>query len=165
MKATFAAMGERFPAARFEAEYQPTASGSHYIAMNGLGPTKLYIDDTLVASVELSTDAMGVLFGGCEDEMCQYSFEAGNTYKIRLDSTTPAQSEEGGFGAFLEGMIATRLCFMSQQEYEEDLLSQAVDIAKGVDVVLAFVGNPAAWETEGMCSLSSPTSKLFEIYH
>lgn len=150
MKATFAAIGERFPAARFEAEYRPTTCGSHYIAINGLGPTKLYIDDTLVASVEFSTDAMGVLFGGCEDEMCQYPFEAGNTYNIRLDSTTPAHSEEGGFGAFLEGMIATRLCFMSQQEYEEDLLSQAVEIAKGVDVVLAFVGNPAAWETEGI---------------
>ena len=150
-------MGERFPAVRFEAEFRPTSSGLHYIAINGLGPTKLYIDDQVVISVKFCTDAMGVLFGGAEDKMCQYAFEAGKSYRIRLESTTPTDGGDSGLGAILEGVLATRLCFMSQYEYEEDLLSKAVEIAKSVDVVLAFVGNPSVWETEGR---DQPTMSL-----
>lgn len=113
--------------------------------------------------MEKCTDVMGVLFGGAEDEMRQYNFQAGKRYKFRLESVAPLNGGDNGIGAILEGVLATRLCFMNQQEYEEDLLSRAIEVAKGVDVVLAFVGNSSVWETEGTLLLysSAMTTPVF----
>jgi beta-glucosidase len=147
---TFSLMMEKNAAAKIEAEFRPQTSGSHHVAINSLGSSNLFINDEFIISQDTCTDPMGVLFGGAQDATKTYAFEAGKTYKLRFEAVS-ASSEgvEGLDAALLDGMIATRLCFMTEQEHDEDLLTQAVEVAKGADVVLAFIGNTSVWETEG----------------
>lgn len=124
-------------------------SGSHYVSVNGFGPTNLYIDDLLVLSVKGEPDVMGILLGGVKDEMCQYKFCSGQKYRIRLESSVPPKGSEEGVGAILDGVLASRLGFVYQHDYEKDHLHEAIEVARSADVVLAFVGNTSVWETEG----------------
>lgn len=153
-KGTIALMMEKNAAARIETDFRPRHSGAHHVAINSLGSSKLFINDEQIISQDSCDDPMGVIFGGAQDATKTYPFEAGKTYRLRLDAVSAVS--EGGEGldaTLMDGMIAVRLCFMTQQEYDEDLLSQAVAIAKTTDVVLAFVGNTSAWETEGTLSI------------
>lgn len=149
-RGTLALMTELLNAATFEADFKPKLSGSHHLAINGLGTTKLFIDGELLLSQDSCDDPMGVMFGGAKELTKQYDFEAGKTYRVRLEGTSPVADPNAGPEAMVEGVFATRLSFLTQQEHDKEFLSEAVEAAKGADIVLAFVGNTSHWETEGM---------------
>lgn len=56
----------------------------------------------------------------------------------------------------MEGQTSIHLGFIAQAEMEQDVLAEAVDLAKDADLAIVFVGNTTQWETEGQ-DLSSMT--------
>jgi beta-glucosidase len=138
-----------------EGTYQPTVSGNHYLSFNGLGPCKLFIDGKVILEITSNCpDSMAFFLGGAEEQVCQYRFEQGRSYMIRVESYAPTEDDPDNL-AMINGMPGIRLGFMTQGLYEEDLLQDAVKTAASVECAIIFVGRTSAWETEG--KLSCPT--------
>ncbi|KAL4977310.1 beta-glucosidase B [Aspergillus desertorum] len=143
---------ESWGSVRASAHFTPTQSGKHYFGMSGLGRSKLLINGELIYEQKLNCpDSMGFLLGGVEEPEIQYSSEAGKAYAIEVVSMKP--TSEGGL-AMLDGFIGFRLGFMSEEEHDRDLLSEAVDVAKRSDVAIVFTGHTPEWETEGQDQIS-----------
>lgn len=130
----------RCAAVVLEGFYKPTASGSHYLAFSTMGLTNYLINDEIVHTSQNS----GMMTG--QEERKQFAFIQGNQYRIRVESfAAPFKPEM----PLISGIVGFDLGFMTQQEYDEDLLTAAVDAARSVDVALVFVGTTVEWETEG----------------
>lgn len=56
----------------------------------------------------------------------------------------------------MDDQCSIHLGFIPQSEMEQDVLSEAVDLARNADIAVIFVGNTTQWETEGQ-DLSSMT--------
>lgn len=133
---------------RFSTNYFSKISGSHYLSFSGLGPSKLYINDELVAhQTEPTKDAMGFLLGVQEEIRMQFTFEAGKNYRILIE-THPSPTSNAEL-YLLDNQCSVHLGFITQEEMEHDILSEAVSLAKDADLVVVFVGNTTQWETEG----------------
>ncbi|KAG4442810.1 hypothetical protein IFR05_001691 [Cadophora sp. M221] len=133
---------------RFTTTYTPTISSSPYLSFSTMGPSKLYIDDVLLFKQTIATkDSMSFLLGVQDELRSQYHFEAGKSYHIRIE-TIPSPEPNGEL-YLLDGQIAAHLGFISQEEMELDMLSEATELARKADVAIVFVGNNAQWETEG----------------
>ncbi|KAG4418422.1 hypothetical protein IFR04_008407 [Cadophora malorum] len=133
---------------RFTTTYTPSKSSSPYLSFSTMGPSKLSIDDVrLFEQPKATKDSMSFLLGVQDELQAQYRFEAGKSYEIRIDTIPSA--EPNGELYLLDGQIAAHLGFISQEEMELDVLSEATDLAKEADVAIVFVGNNAQWETEG----------------
>ncbi|PVH84990.1 glycoside hydrolase family 3 protein [Cadophora sp. DSE1049] len=133
---------------RFTTTYTPSKSSIPYLSFSTIGPSKLYIDDVLLFEQPKATkDSMSFLLGVQDELQSQYQFEAGKSYQIRID-TIPSPEPNGEL-YLLDGQIAAHLGFISQEEMELDVLSEATMLAKEADVAIVFVGNNAQWETEG----------------
>ncbi|RDW57663.1 beta-glucosidase-10 [Coleophoma crateriformis] len=157
---TYIPLESRCEAARLEGVYRPTVTGSHYLSFSSLGPSKFLINDKVVLeTTKNSDDSMGFLLGGVVEEIVSFDFVAGEEYKIRLETVAPKDEAEGGL-SLLEGLLGIHLGFMLQSDYEADLLTDAVEIAKTSDIALIFVGNTPVWETEGqdMTTMSLPAN-------
>lgn len=138
-----------------EGTYKPTVSGSHYLSFNGLGPCKLIINDKVFIEItENCEDSMAFFLGGAEEQVRQFPFQEGHSYKIRVESWAPTEDNCDNL-AMVNGMPGIRLGSMTQGLYEEDLIQEAVEVASGVDQAIVFVGRTSAWETEGEPSARS----------
>ena len=132
-----------------KATFTPTETGEHYIACSGIGPTTVKINNKVVFEQKESTkDGMGFLFGGNPETEFTYSFVKDKSYDILIESKPPGK-EGSDFGGVLSGMPGFRMGFMYAKEHDEDLLSQAVDVAKECDYAIIFTGHTPVWETEG----------------
>ncbi|KAL4806576.1 glycoside hydrolase superfamily [Aspergillus unguis] len=137
---------------RASATYTPTASGNHYLSMSGLGRSKVLIDGKVIyEQKENCPDSMAFLLGGVEEPEVQYQFDAGKSYTIELITDKP--TSKGGL-ALLEGFVGFRLGFMTEEEHNRDLLSEAVEVAKESDFAIVFTGHTPDWETEGQDQIS-----------
>ncbi|RDW95117.1 beta-glucosidase-4 [Coleophoma crateriformis] len=135
-------------AVRFTTIYSPPVSGNHYLSYSTMGPSKLFIDDSLQAEQKLPTkDSMNFLLGVQEEIRFQFSFEFGKCYRIQIETLAP--TEPNGELYLMDGQLSAHLGFISQQEMEVDVLAEAVSLAKDADYAVVFVGNNMQWETEG----------------
>ncbi|KUJ16499.1 uncharacterized protein LY89DRAFT_707719 [Mollisia scopiformis] len=133
---------------RFTTTYTPTETSSPYLSFSTMGPSKMYVNDvTLFEQAEATKDSMAFLLGVQDELHSQYLFEAGKSYKIRIDNVS--SPEPNGELYLLDGQIAAHLGFIPQVEMELDVLSEATELAKEADVAIVCVGNTAQWETEG----------------
>ncbi|KAL4914918.1 glycoside hydrolase superfamily [Aspergillus aurantiobrunneus] len=143
---------ESWGSLRATARFTPTQSGKHYIAMSGLGRSKILIDGKVAyEQKENCPDSMAFLLGGVQEPEVQYSFEAGKTYSIEVITVKP--TSKGGL-AMLDGYIGFRFGFMTEQDHNQDLLSEAVEVAKNSDLAIVFTGHTPEWETEGQDQIS-----------
>ncbi|KAL4876290.1 glycoside hydrolase superfamily [Aspergillus karnatakaensis] len=143
---------ESYGSVRATGRFTPTQSGNHYLSMSGLGQSKVLIDGkVLYEQKENCPDTMAFLLGGVKELEVQYTFEAGTTYTIEIETVKPTIS--GGL-SMLEGLIGFRLGFMTEQDHNRDLLSEAVELAKESDVAIVFTGHTPDWETEGQDQIS-----------
>ncbi|KAL4934275.1 beta-glucosidase H [Aspergillus undulatus] len=143
---------ESYGSLRATARFTPTQSGKHYLAISGLGRSKLSIDGKVVyEQKENCYDSMAFLLGGVQEPEVQYSFEASKTYEIEVITVKP--TSKGGL-AMLDGFIGFRTGFMTEQEHNKDLLSEAVEVAKRSDFAIVFTGHTPDWETEGQDQIS-----------
>jgi beta-glucosidase len=144
-------------AARLTAIYSPQVTGRHYLSFSALGPSRLFINDTLIHHQTGDTkDAMAFLLGVQEEFKTQYDFEANKQYAIRIESYR--QLEDTAELYLLDGQISAHLGFVLQSEMEADVIAEAVALAKDVDYAVVCVGNTDKWETEGqdMASMTLP---------
>ncbi|PVI06078.1 glycoside hydrolase family 3 protein [Periconia macrospinosa] len=140
---------------RFSTIYRPPVSGNHYISFSGLGPSKLFINDTLVAEQrEPIKDAMGFFLGVQDEVRIQYDFDSSKEYSIVAETHPSPYSNAELY--LMENQCSIHLGLIEQAEMEQDVLSEAVDLAGKADIAIVFVGNTTQWETEGQ-DLSSMT--------
>ncbi|KAL6362258.1 hypothetical protein LRP88_04336 [Fusarium phalaenopsidis] len=139
--------------------YRPSTTGRHYLSFSAMGESKLFVDDKLVLDCGNSFDPVACILGADKEETCQYDFIQGQSYRIRVESlarlTDPHRLTPN---SFFDGLLTTRVGFMPQPVYEEDILPEAVEAASSSEVAIVFVGNTTEWETEGqdLSSMSLP---------
>ncbi|CAI6340141.1 unnamed protein product [Periconia digitata] len=133
---------------RFSTTYRPPVSGQHYLSFSGLGPSKLYINGTLVAEQRESIkDAMGFFLGVQEEVRTQYEFDSSKEYSIVTETHPSPYSNAELY--LMEDQCSTHIGLIEQSEMEQDVLSEAIDLAREADLAIVFVGNTTQWETEG----------------
>ena len=143
---------EAWGSLRATAHFTPRQSGRHYLGMSGLGRSKILIDGkTVYEQKENCPDSMAFLLGGIKEPEVQWEFDGGKTYTVEVVTLKPSKS--GGV-ALLDGYIGFRTGFMTEEEHNRDLLSEAVEIAKRSDLAIVFTGHTADWETEGQDQIS-----------
>ncbi|PVH68511.1 glycoside hydrolase family 3 protein [Cadophora sp. DSE1049] len=135
-------------AAKLEGKFCPSVSGSHYLAFSSLGPATVIINGKKIFDVtKYDDDAMRFHLGGSVQEQVQIEFEKGKEYEIIVEAFGLPTGDE--VFTLFRGLIGVQLGFMLQEEYERDILTEAVEAAKAAEVAVVFVGNTTAWETEG----------------
>ncbi|KAJ4298099.1 hypothetical protein N0V90_005998 [Kalmusia sp. IMI 367209] len=133
---------------RFTTTYKPAITGDHYLSFSGLGPSELYIDGALVAEQSGPTkDAMGFFLGVQDEVRVQYSFSSSREYSIEAETHPSPYSNSELY--LMDNQCSIHLGFILQSEMEQDVLSEAVELAKEADIAVVFVGNTTQWETEG----------------
>lgn len=138
----------------FSTSFKPPTPGNHYLSFSGLGPSKLYIENMLMAEQpEPTKDAMSFFLGVQDEIRFQYAFE-NRPYNISIETHPSPYSNSELY--LMENQCSTHIGFITQSEMEEDLLTEAVNLAKEADIAILFVGNTTQWETEGQ-DLSSMT--------
>ncbi|KAH7391874.1 glycoside hydrolase superfamily [Pyrenochaeta sp. MPI-SDFR-AT-0127] len=136
---------------RFTATFTPTESGSHYLGCSGIGPTRVSVNDKVVfEQKDNSPDAMGFLLGGNPEKEFTVPFTKGQSYKIQIHSKPPTGGSDWGI---LAGLPGFRMGFMVDKEHDLDMVTQAKEVAKEVDIAIVFTGHTPAWETEGQDQL------------
>ncbi|KAM0721150.1 hypothetical protein Q7P37_003437 [Cladosporium fusiforme] len=139
-----------------ELEGTMTASNTapYYLTLTGLGPSKVIINDKVIyEQKENSSDPMGFLLGGVAAPLVEFDMEAGQQYRILVQSTPPTACEGEDLG-ILEGKVGVRLGYISKEENDKDLQSEAVALAKEADYSIVFTGHTTSWETEGQDQVS-----------
>ncbi|KAH8731374.1 glycoside hydrolase superfamily [Phaeosphaeriaceae sp. PMI808] len=137
---------------RMTTTFVPSETGAHYLGCSGVGPTTVTVNGNLVfEQKESSSDSMAFLFGSNVEKEFQVPFTAGKSYKIQILSKPPS---EGSTQSILAGLPGLRMGFMSASEHDFDMLTEARDLAKEVDISIIFTGHTPVWETEGQDQLS-----------
>lgn len=141
----YSAKGSRV---QLSATFTPTEDGSHYLSCSGIGPTTVLINGEKVFEQKHdSPDAMAFLFGGNPETEFTYSFTKDKPYTIQISSIPPSNSDLNA--GILDGLPGFRMGFMTQKDHDEDLVAEAVDVARECDYALVFTGHTPVWETEG----------------
>ena len=122
--------------ARLYATFSPPESGQTYISLASSGSSRLYIDGKLVID---NWGEQGDFVAGKQrrELTAVIELEAGKSYDLILEYSSRGVSSSGGF----------RLGCMPA--VPEDSIQQAVQLAKGANVALVFVGLNNEWESEG----------------
>ncbi|KAF9692453.1 hypothetical protein EKO04_009567 [Ascochyta lentis] len=132
---------------RLTTTFVPSATGEHYLGCSGIGPTTVTVNDKVVFEQKgNSPDPMGFLLGGNPEKEFTVPFTEGKAYKIQIHTMPPSGGSDWGI---LAGLPGFRMGFMLQEEHDVDMLTQAKELAKEVDVAIVFTGHTPAWETEG----------------
>ena len=121
---------------RFSATLQPKVSGEHTFELVSIGPARLKIDGKEIVDNWTSQEPGDAFFSyGSAPRRSSVNLEATKEYLVEIE-----YKWEGRFPAVQIGML---------QPDEEDLIEQAVSLAKEVDAVVMVVGTNSDWETEG----------------
>ncbi|KZM23198.1 hydrolase [Ascochyta rabiei] len=132
---------------RLTTTFIPSATGKHYLGCSGIGPTTVTINEKVVFEQKgNSPDPMGFLLGGNPEKEFTIPFKEVERYKIQIHTIPPSGGSDWGI---LAGLPGFRMGFMLQEEHDVDMLTQAKELAREVDVAIVFTGHTPAWETEG----------------
>ena len=140
---------ERVGAITLDGTFKPQSTGSHYLEAFSLGPSKVLINGEQVSEITKDhDDPMAVLLSAAVGEIFQYKFTADQTYKIRIEALAATGNASGV--ALLDNLPSIKVGFVPQEDYEVNLVTEAVTAAKDADIAIVFVGNPSDWESEGV---------------
>jgi beta-glucosidase len=130
------------------ATFTPSVSGDHYISFACLADTAVYIDEKpIFEAVGESADMMAMLLSTAPEERKQFKFNAGQAYRLRIESK--AKPADAGASILAFPMVNFRFGFLLEEDFKADLLAPAVETARSADVAIVFVGHSPVWETEG----------------
>ncbi len=125
-------------AVRMSAWLTPAVTGSHKVAMRGLGARRLLVDGALAADewdAPGGVDVPTALFEGVEHG-ATFDLEAGKPVLIQAEARSATHEP----ALLAVGCAAPGAA---------DLIDSAVAAAASADVAIVVVGNDEAWETEG----------------
>lgn len=129
--------------------FTPATTGKHYLSFATIGYTRVAIDDEPIFDVQgLSADPMAFLLGTAAEKRVQFAFTEGQTYRICIEATAVAGTMSD-LSILANPLVGFNFGFFPQQEFEMDLYTPALELAKASDIALVFVGNTPTWETEG----------------
>lgn len=123
--------------------------GVYDFGMTLLGTAKLYIDDKLVLDCTKDQEDGSSFFGeGTKEKIGSIELTAGTAYSVRLEFGSEATSprERGGLVSNGGGAVQAG---MARQSAPEELIAEAVTLAKESEQVILFSGLNMAWESEG----------------
>jgi beta-glucosidase len=118
-------------------EFTPEQSGRHRVCALGFAHAKLYIDDELAADNEVAGFSAGL---GQHGGVGYHEFEAGRTYRLRLDHTP---RDHGQWLCIVD--VGVELA----DRPRDDGLVAAEQLAASADHVIVVVGSSSEWESEG----------------
>ncbi|KAI5807563.1 glycoside hydrolase superfamily [Peziza echinospora] len=132
----------------------PKTSGKHTFSMGTCGPGRLLVDGKVVISIwdrtkESERSEMFMAYASPEIRET-VEMEAGRTYKVTVEAISreldPIPVDYTAELYRDEVMDGSRVGFM--EEVKEDLLGDAVALAKQSDIVVLVVGKNIEWESE-----------------
>lgn len=138
---------------RLRTTLRPLTSGNHKMSFASIGPSELYVDDSLVSSRSGSFEEKGTLFFtyGHDEDIFYMNLEAGRDYTIRVDYRSHDRQ--------LRKDLLPRMDPMEDKfqgvriGYEEfgisDFPKEAAALATDCDAAIVVVGRDKEWETEG----------------
>ncbi|KAL2811270.1 glycoside hydrolase superfamily [Aspergillus granulosus] len=129
--------------------YTPEQSGAHYFSCSIFGEFELSINDKVILRGEESEDIMGAIIGVTKPFMAQYNFETGQEYRFQIRAKA-GDCSKSGFTILGQSFLGFKVGFMHQQEYESELLPEAIELATSSDLAIVFTGHTPEWETEGV---------------
>ncbi|KAI9146876.1 bacterial alpha-L-rhamnosidase-domain-containing protein [Paramyrothecium foliicola] len=136
----------------FVCDFVPIETGNHCFATSALGPVQFFVNDKLVhEQTGCASDGMGFLFGVQAETKYRHYLEDGTSYRLRIRAS-PAFDLPGL--DFMSGRPCFRHGMALASEYDRDLLSEAVELAKEADYAIVFSGHETSWESEGKDQLS-----------
>ena len=113
-----------------EGFFTPKETGVHKLALNAMGYCKLYLDDELVLD-HSSKSLMG------KQITTDLELEGGRAYAIKLEY-------------YFEGTGNFRSVYIGHQPpHADDMIAEAVKLAKKSDIVILVAGLNNEWESEG----------------
>ncbi|EFX05115.1 glycoside hydrolase family 3 domain containing protein [Grosmannia clavigera kw1407] len=125
-------------------------TGTYYLTLSGMGPSQLLIDGQIVYDQPANCpDFMGFLLGGVAVPFVPFQLQAGTQYKLQIRSRPPTPDEGADIIPIFQHQPGVRLGLMTAAVHDQDLLPEAVELAKAADVAIVFTGHAAEWETEG----------------
>ena len=108
----------------------PQESGTHTFALNAIGLARLFIDDKLVIDHWAESESG-------EQKMVELELTAGKGYPLRVEYSWKGNKR---WRSVALGHLPPR---------SDDLIGEAVDLAKRSDVVVLIAGLSNEWESEG----------------
>ena len=115
---------------RLEGFFTPQESGTHTLGLSAVGWGKLYLDDKLVIDHSFDSDMAKQLTAALK-------LEGGKAYPIRIEY-------------YWRGSPRWRsLAFGHQRPHAQDMIAEAVKLARNSDVVVLVAGLTGEWESEG----------------
>ncbi len=121
---------------RFSSNLKPNISGDHIFELVSIGPARLKIDGEEVVDNWTSQEPGDAFFSyGSAPRRSSINLDQNKEYLLEIE-----YKWEGRFPAIQIGMLAPD---------KEDLMAQAVNLAKTSDAVIMVVGTNSDWETEG----------------
>ena len=132
----------------------PKTSGKHTFSMGTCGPGRLLIDGKLLINIWNRTkdsERSEMYMAYASPEVRQdLEMEAGRTYKVVVEAVSkeldPIPVHYTDVLYRDEVMDGSRIGFM--EEIKDDLLGEAVQLAKESDIVVLVVGKNIEWESE-----------------
>ncbi|KAL3482915.1 beta-glucosidase B [Aspergillus germanicus] len=129
--------------------FRPPGTTTYYFTLSGLGPSQLIVNGNIILDqTNNCDDKMGFLFGGVAISIAQLPMEKGAEYKIQIKSLPPTSTKVVSPG-FLDGISGVRVGCIPSTDYDRDVVSEAVELAKASDYSIIFTGHDPSWETEG----------------
>jgi beta-glucosidase len=115
---------------RLEGFFTPEESGTHRLGLSAVGWAELYLDDMLVIDHSSDSDMAKQL-------TADLKLEGGKAYAIKIEY-------------YWQGNPRWRsLAFGHQPPHAQDLIAEAVQLARKSDVVVLVAGLNGEWESEG----------------
>lgn len=149
---------------RFEGYYTPEVSGTYDFGTSCMGTSLIYVDDKLVVDNKTKQEKGDAFFlgMGTREERNDIQLEKGKQYKVVCEfgtnHTSPIATENKEPGGVYFGF--------DLKTTAEELLAEAVELAKSVDKVVLVVGLSKEWESEGYdrpdLEIPGYTNKLVE---
>ncbi len=126
--------------ARLTGSFTPEKSGLHEVGIYSAGFGRVFVDGVLVADAWSNWQKGHTFFEeGCDEVVGSIALEAGRAYEVVIEFATKAFATLG-LAAFAAG-IALPL--------GDDAIAEAVELARGAETALLFVGRNGEWDTEG----------------
>ncbi|WP_243274658.1 beta-glucosidase [Streptomyces albus subsp. chlorinus] len=128
-------------------EFTPAVSGTHRLAVRGVGHFRLEAGERVLYEAELPPESEdpAAAFLNPPQRVFLLDAEAGTTVPVRLVHSVPSRGVGGLFG-----LVSFELGYGAPAVSDEELIERAVRAAAAADTALVFVGTTDESESEGV---------------
>lgn len=133
----------------------PKTTGLHQLSMSSCGPGKMFLNEKLIIDIPRrwwSPKSTLFMSFGSPEERVEVHMQAGQSYELLIESISrepkPIEIPYVGQIERDETQDGCRIGFLENEGDLQDLLDEAVDLARSSDIAIVVVGRDSDWETE-----------------